>query len=232
MYNTKNLSLSSTCELTRSQKKGFTLAEILITLTVIGVVAALTIPTLLQNTNQAELKTALKREYANWTQAYLQLSAENGGIEAVFSGDGSASADANAMNAFLTKFSYIKNCGSGMGCWYTTAQKALDGSTLYENFDADFNNNYGKAILADGSMIIMKDKVGICNFGTGDGPLNETCALFGIDVNGAKPPNTRGKDYFLFWITKTGIYPFGSFNDGNICVGNDSNGCAYKYLYE
>jgi len=36
-------------------KKGFTLAEILITLTVIGVVAALTIPTLLQNTNQAEL---------------------------------------------------------------------------------------------------------------------------------------------------------------------------------
>src|SRR5574344_1287216 len=41
-----------------SQKKGFTLAEVLITLGVIGVVAAITIPTLMNNTNDKELDTA------------------------------------------------------------------------------------------------------------------------------------------------------------------------------
>ena len=234
----KKLNNNQTTGLTSmSRSKGFTLAEILITLTVIGVVAALTIPTLLQKTNDAELKTALKREYGNLSQAYLQLSAENAGIEAVFSGDGSASADANSMNAFLTKFSYIKNCGSGTGCWYNTKLRFLDGSTLTANRDSTWANGYGKAILADGSMTLINDFPGICNTVGGTGPLNEACGTFYIDVNGAKPPNTDGKDYFIFWITKTGVYPMGGNYDINTCVSNGNteetcDGCAYKYLSE
>ena len=219
------------------KKTGFTLAEILITLTVIGVVAALTIPTLLQKTNDVELKTALKKSYGDFQQAYIALAADNSGIEQVFSGDGSASADANAMNAFLTKFKYIKNCGSGMGCLYTTPLKCFDGSVCTANPDSGFNNNYGKAILNNGSLVIMNDFSETCLSDKGDGPLDsQVCGEFLIDVNGFKPPNARGKDYFSFWITKTGIYPKGSHNDGNPCgPGNDyltSDGCAYKYLSE
>ncbi len=44
-------------------KKGFTLAEVLITLGIIGIIAAMTIPTLLQNTDEAQLKTAWKKAY-------------------------------------------------------------------------------------------------------------------------------------------------------------------------
>jgi len=217
-------------------RKGFTLAEILITLTVIGVVAALTIPTLLQNTQDAELKIALKKSYGDLQQAYIALSAENSGIETIFSGDGSASADANAMNAFLTKFNYIKNCGTGMGCWYTTF-KFLDGSIITLNIDALLHDNYGKAILSNGSTVLMNDLSGTCSSTKGEGPLNgQVCAEFYIDVNGFKPPNARGKDYFGFYITKTGIYPVGSFNDGFSCGpgGNyySDDGCTYKYLSE
>jgi len=218
-------------------RKAFTLAEILITLTVIGVVAALTIPNLLQKTNDAELKAAVKRAYGNLTQAYLQLSAENAGIENVFSGDGSASADMNAMNAFLTKLSYIKNCGNGTGCWYNTKLRLLNGVAETNDFDTYWAGSFGKAILADGSMVIMDDQNnGNCN-STGEGPLAGLCAEFYFDVNGAKPPNMRGKDYLIFHITKTGVYPAGSFNDGTTCVSNGNtwqtcNGCAYKYLSE
>lgn len=43
------------------RKNAFTLAEVLITLGIIGVVAAMTIPTLMNKTNDAELKSAYKK---------------------------------------------------------------------------------------------------------------------------------------------------------------------------
>ncbi|MDD3236639.1 MAG: type II secretion system protein [Candidatus Gastranaerophilales bacterium] len=50
-------------------KQGFTLAEVLITLVIIGVIAALTIPALLNNTNKEEYKIALKKAAAILQQA-------------------------------------------------------------------------------------------------------------------------------------------------------------------
>ena len=45
----------------KNKKKGFTLAEALVTLVIIGVIAALTIPAILVNTEQHEYKSALKK---------------------------------------------------------------------------------------------------------------------------------------------------------------------------
>ncbi|MDD3238109.1 MAG: type II secretion system protein [Candidatus Gastranaerophilales bacterium] len=50
-------------------KKAFTLAEVLITLVIIGVIAALTIPALLNNTNKEEYKTGVKKAYSVLSQA-------------------------------------------------------------------------------------------------------------------------------------------------------------------
>ena len=54
-----------------TKRFGFTLAEVLITLGIIGVVAAMTIPTLLSNTNGAQLKTAYKKALSTLNQAVL-----------------------------------------------------------------------------------------------------------------------------------------------------------------
>ena len=54
-----------------SKKFGFTLAEVLITLGIIGVVAAMTMPTLLANTQGAQFKTAFKKELSTMNQAVL-----------------------------------------------------------------------------------------------------------------------------------------------------------------
>ncbi|MDD3237306.1 MAG: type II secretion system protein [Candidatus Gastranaerophilales bacterium] len=62
----------------KSLKKAFTLAEVLITLVIIGVIAALTIPSLLNNTNKEEYKTGLKKAYSALNQALKTEYALNG----------------------------------------------------------------------------------------------------------------------------------------------------------
>ena len=54
-----------------TKRFGFTLAEVLITLGIIGVVAAMTIPTLISNTNGAQFKTAYKKALSTLNQAIL-----------------------------------------------------------------------------------------------------------------------------------------------------------------
>ncbi len=59
----------------------FTLAEVLITLGIIGVVAALTMPSLIQNHRKHVVETQLKKFYSMMNQAIMSVNAEYGGIE-------------------------------------------------------------------------------------------------------------------------------------------------------
>lgn len=51
------------------RKQGFTLAEVLITLVIIGVIAAMTLPSLLGGTNKQEIKTGLQKAISTLSQA-------------------------------------------------------------------------------------------------------------------------------------------------------------------
>lgn len=218
---------------------GFTLSEVLLVLSVIGIIAALTIPTLVQKVSNYQYVTGLKKAYSTMSQAYNLLLAENGGdISYLFAGDGSNTFDTGVLNAFGTKLNLIKNCGSAMGCWYDTPRKYLNGNVVTANLDSYDNNNYAKAILADGSMLLIDDFAGSCNSDNGDGPLdNSVCGSFDIDINGAKGPNTVSRDVFWFWITRTGVYPRGTYNDGYSCDPTAGSwaanlGCTAKVLTE
>lgn len=59
-------------------KKGFTLAEVLITLGIIGVVAAMTIPSLLQNHRKKVVETKLKKFYSTINEAVKLAEVEFG----------------------------------------------------------------------------------------------------------------------------------------------------------
>lgn len=62
-------------------KKGFTLAEVLITLGVIGVVAALTMPTLISNHQKKVVVSRLQKFYTNINQAIKLSEVDNGSCE-------------------------------------------------------------------------------------------------------------------------------------------------------
>ena len=51
-----------------NKKSGFTLAEVLITLMIIGVIAAMTIPSLMQSTESKEFSVAFKKAFATVNQ--------------------------------------------------------------------------------------------------------------------------------------------------------------------
>ena len=61
--------------------KGFTLAEVLITLGVIGVVAAMTLPTLIQEHREKARVTQVKKAYSILSQAFTMAVQEYGDIE-------------------------------------------------------------------------------------------------------------------------------------------------------
>ena len=52
------------------KKLAFTLSEVLITLVIIGIVAAMTIPSIIQSTNDSQYKVALKKNYSNFSKAF------------------------------------------------------------------------------------------------------------------------------------------------------------------
>lgn len=66
------------CEQYKYSKLGFTLAEVLITLGIIGVVAALTLPALIQTNKNAEVEVKLKKVYSVMNQAILMSENVNG----------------------------------------------------------------------------------------------------------------------------------------------------------
>ncbi len=74
-------SKSVSCRISKSdlhKKSAFTLAEVLITLGIIGVVAALTIPTLVQNYRQHVVETRLQKFYTTFNQAITMAEAQYG----------------------------------------------------------------------------------------------------------------------------------------------------------
>lgn len=213
----------------------FTLAEVLLVLSVIGVVAALTIPTLIQKTGNDQSVARLKKVYSILSQAATLIANDNGGdISTVFASNGTAADNTNIMNVFAQKLNIIKNCGSaaGAGCFPTgVTYKQLNGNS-WVNLDTDAINS--KAILADGNILYLSDYTGICSSGAGSAgyPLaNAICGHVGIDINGAAGPNQIGRDIFTFWITKNGIFPLGAFNDGRDC-SSVGDGCTARVLTE
>ena len=203
---------------------GFTLAEVLITLAVIGIIAALTIPGLISSVEKSQYEAAFKKEYSVISRAY-ELYQANGNDMATDAFPGTDTG-ASALNQIAPYLNIIKNCGNQMGCLHDLPIYNLDGSEEIADFGAAFNSwGTASAILADGTMIVMKDNDNHCTgsppHGTvTSGPLYQSvCGWMWLDVNGAKGPNTLGRDVFGIWLTKTGVYPEGSNGDpyGNDC---------------
>lgn len=211
------------------KKYGFTLAEVLITLGIIGVVAAMTLPTLIQKQQEKVRVNQLKKAYTVFSQVFLRVVAENGPAESWDIGTADSAAGAQKLyNLFKQHLLKVKDCGSEHGCFYNGTYKALNGPSYA--WQPSTHSVYARGILADGTSFLFWSAGSGCNFddsADGTGKFSKTCGSIYVDINGSKPPNQAGIDYFLLLITKNGIFPAGGQNFksyyGGICEYNNSS---------
>lgn len=201
------------------EKKAFTLAEVLITLTIIGVVAALTIPTLMKSVEQQQYLTALKKAYTTANQAIIQMTADyncTGDLSCtgIFGSDRDAT-----FNTFVSYFKTSKVCGTSATekCWADSFWDTYDGSgTTWYAPNTWGASNYYNFITVDGmsySFISMANNCTSSATADTTNPFSKWCGAFFLDINGLKPPNRLGRDVFRFYITNGKgplILPYGS----------------------
>lgn len=179
-------------------KKAFTLAETLITLAIIGVVAAITLLVIQQNSFDAQQKTLYKKAFYTLSNATNKLRADLGyqmGCHYDSNGSyatGDFSECAEFFNQFALELNVAKSCiGNAYSNGCISDIRGIDtvvpasGSSGCGHFNESYIKNTSTVyVLQDGMIIIPY--VG--------------ASIFAVDINGKTLPNKWGYDIFSFAI--------------------------------
>ena len=185
-------------------KFGFTLAEVLVTLGIIGVVAAMTMPTLISNHQKTVYVTQLKKVYTELSQAAKRAMNDNNLVsldEGKFT-----SYNPNASKDFLnTYFNVVQDCETSLTPCFAESYKYINGTAFeaYEPEDA--------VSLASGASISVRHNA----FSYQSDGFHGYMDLH-VDINGAAPPNIVGRDMFYVQL----------YSDGKVAEHYDS------YVYD
>lgn len=196
-------------------KLAFTLAEVLITLGIIGVVAALTIPSLINNYKAKRLHTQFLKSYSTVQQVFKQMEADD------------VSLDPNTYphgTFYLTFMNYLQgafDCGSNatetkhlLPCYgYTWNYSQDKNAKPYKSLDGKSNVSGswfddGQIALQDGTLLLFENNI-----------RNDGNIWVSVDLNGYNNlPNRWGYDLFTF-----------QFVDGELKTMGD-NGTNYTNM--
>ena len=170
------------------RKNAFTLAEVLITLGIIGVVAAMTMPTLMNQTNGAKFRTAYKKALSAISQAVtLNVALEEWNF---------ADATETATNSEMSIYSMLKkrmNVVREETVAITGYNVALRSSDIALKTPEPIGAGNYTLFFNDGIMLTFKQEKKECTMDeTRGGSRAKACEGF-IDVNGIKPPNKEVK---------------------------------------
>lgn len=200
-------------------KFGFTLAEVLITLGIIGVVAALTLPSLVTNYQKQVTVNKLKKFYNTMAQASQLAVKDNDMTELDWGTQTGYEVTQNIFNQYYKPYLNIaKFCSNFSGCFPETR--------FYMNGDIAISN-----VDPNSVMFMLEDGSGVsCNYQYNP-YINTKHFTCSIDINGNNPPNKYGRDIFELKIDATGkMEPYGmSFSrekllsDGEYLCNKNSN---------
>ena len=160
-----------------TKRFGFTLAEVLITLGIIGVVAAMTMPTLMNSTNGAQYKAAYKKALSAISQAVTLNVALD---EFDFADTTTTEAVAGAQSIFgiiQSRMNVVRTAEGSIG------YEIDDNGT---GFNVDKDSNY-TLFFSDGSALSFAQGASACTVDSTKGDKNKCFGI--IDVNGQKKPN-------------------------------------------
>lgn len=191
-------------------KKGFTLSEILITLTIVGVVAALTVPAVMKNYRNKMYTAALQKTYNQLSDATIAIMNDEHvddfyetRARSCVKSDGNIGNCTEGLTYFLNNYlePIRKDCGKG--------GKLCIGGLSSDSYKTLSGKNAGT--VGDKYCIQTAKGATICgSFNRGN-----TCMSLAVDVNGAEGPNVTGRDLFSMDVQ----------NDGTI--SDYSSGCGH-----
>ena len=176
----------------------FTLAEVLITLGIIGVVAAMTMPSVIGHYKKQETISKLKKAYTSISQALKMSEIDNGEFEYWENGM-SIGAGEYLQKYWLPYFNVLKICNKYTECGYKEIYpwNYLNGSKF--KLTCSLDELRIPFITGDGILYSI-------SIGRGS-TIVEDSKIY-IDLNGPKNPNILGKDLFVFERVKgKGILP-------------------------
>ena len=186
----------------KSIKKGFTLAEVLITLGVIGIVAALTLPSVIAKYKNIQYVSMLKKNYTEISQVLVQIEAENGPILELL--------NEISPNDFMKDYLYPKLNGAKFyekqGSFFYAA--SMCGNSTWAGYY--WRGAKPQLMTAGGFPSTPANSVmlnnGTCFIIWNNNGLNHIT----MDINGPnRGPNTMGYDVHKFYVTDNGLKPDG-----------------------
>ena len=222
------------------RRVAFTFAEVLITLGIIGVVAALTLPTVIQKYQKQVTVTKLKKAYSVLGQIAQKSLADN---DVVNFSEGTVASQESVKEFFdtywLPYFNGANVDTSPSGPWQGSniAYKYKNGNTYNTSICTRYSAGRILFSTTDGVSYFIKitrwrdlandDLTPIFN------PKQEVI----VDVNGIKPPNVFGKDIFRFWIDfKDGIVRADGYNKSTSEINSSCNtsgiACTAKIMQD
>ena len=195
-------------------KAGFTLAEVLITLGIIGVVAAITIPNLMTAHKKRVIESKLKKAVSTINQAIKLSESENGELE---TWDKSLDKEEFIKKYFSPYMKIMKICTLQDTCGYGTGSiwVYLNG-TPNGYYNSPFNNNDRTPFISmDGILYVF-------GFSPTYGVVADNDKIIIIDINGSEKPNRFGHDVFFLVRNEqaNSITPYGA-DKGHNAIKND-----------
>ena len=181
----------------------FTLAEVLITLGIIGVVAAMTLPTLIANYQKKETISKIQKVYTVLNQAFKLSEVDNGEFE--YWDVDHSDPDTYFEKYWKPYFKVAKTCNTYQECGYRSPTPFQMPNGIMSTFNVVSSGYRRTFITTDGFVLAMSVRRG---GGTlEDGTLEPIIDDFRIlvDINGANRPNQNGKDTFYMQVTKKGV---------------------------
>lgn len=191
------------------KNNGFTLAEVLITLGIIGVVAAITMPSLIQNHKKKEASARLKKFYSVMSQALIFAENEQGTAPYEWINRNNLKDEDGNINpqvGYDTSYDYWNK-------YFASYIKYLKIEKGNYNEEDETKSTDTKIYFTDGSTATL---------GLG------ACIDIRFDINGDRKPNEYGKDRFIFFIATGESH---SKTEEHELFRNMSFGAAYLPIY-
>lgn len=186
---------------TKKRKLAFTLAEVLITLGIIGIVAAITIPQLINNYKAKRLRTQFLKSYSTIQQAFKEMEADDVSTDPT---------TYNTLEYYKTFMNYLQapmDCGIGdnkyLPCVYMRDSSSKDYKP-YKTYDGKTNASMilfddGQIALQDGTLLLFENYA------------PRMRVFVSVDLNGYNnKPNRWGYDLFTFQLVDNQLKAMGN----------------------